>query len=31
VRVMVEAEREEDVRRWTESLAAAVKASIGAE
>jgi phosphoglucosamine mutase len=31
VRVMVEAEREEDVRRWTESLAAAVKASIGAD
>lgn len=30
-RVMVEAEREEDVRRWTETLAAALKASIGAE
>jgi phosphoglucosamine mutase len=30
-RVMVEAVSEEDVRRWTESLAAAVKASIGAE
>jgi phosphoglucosamine mutase len=30
VRVMVEAEREEDVRRWTEALAAAVRSSIGA-
>lgn len=30
-RVMVEAEREEDVRRWTDSLAAALKSSIGAE
>ena len=30
-RVMVEAEREEDVRRWTETLAAALKNSIGAE
>jgi phosphoglucosamine mutase len=29
-RVMVEAEREEDVRRWAESLAAAVKSEIGA-
>ena len=29
-RVMVEAEREEDVQRWTESLAAAVKSTIGA-
>ncbi len=29
-RVMVEAEREEDVRRWTDSLAAALKSSIGA-
>lgn len=29
-RVMVEAEREEDVRRWTDALAAALKASIGA-
>ena len=29
-RVMVEAEREEDVQRWTESLAAAVKSAIGA-
>jgi phosphoglucosamine mutase len=30
-RVMVEAEREEDVRRWTETLATALKNSIGAE
>jgi phosphoglucosamine mutase len=30
-RVMVEAEREEDVRRWTETLATALKDSIGAE
>ena len=29
-RVMVEAEREEDVRRWTEALASAVRSSIGA-
>ena len=29
-RVMVEAERDEDVRRWTESLAAALQAAIGA-
>jgi phosphoglucosamine mutase len=29
VRVMVEAEREEDVRRWADSLAAAVRSSIG--
>ena len=29
-RVMVEAEREEDVRRWTEELASAVRSSIGA-
>jgi len=29
-RVMVEAEREEDVERWTDSLAEALKASIGA-
>jgi phosphoglucosamine mutase len=29
-RVMVEAEREEDVRRWTESLAAALRSAIGA-
>jgi phosphoglucosamine mutase len=29
-RVMVEAEREEDVQRWAESLAAAVKSEIGA-
>jgi phosphoglucosamine mutase len=29
-RVMVEAEREEDVRRWTEALAAALRAAIGA-
>ena len=29
-RVMVEAEREEDVARWTETLAAAMKLSIGA-
>ena len=29
-RVMVEAERAEDVRRWTESLASAVRSSIGA-
>jgi len=29
-RVMVEAEREEDVRRWTESLASALRAAIGA-
>src|SRR4029077_15991179 len=29
-RVMVEAEREEDVARWTDSLAEALKASIGA-
>ena len=29
-RVMVEAERDEDVRRWTESLAAALKSAIGA-
>jgi phosphoglucosamine mutase len=30
VRVMVEAEREEDVRQWTEALADAVRSSIGA-
>jgi phosphoglucosamine mutase len=30
VRVMVEAEREQDVRRWVEWLAAAVKSEIGA-
>ena len=30
-RVMVEAEREEDVRRWTESLAAALRSAIGSE
>jgi phosphoglucosamine mutase len=29
-RVMVEAEREEDVRRWTESLATALRAAVGA-
>ncbi len=29
-RVMVEAEREEDVRRWTESLASALRSAIGA-
>jgi phosphoglucosamine mutase len=29
VRVMVEAEREEDVRRWADTLAAAVRSSIG--
>lgn len=29
-RVMVEAERDEDVRRWTDSLASAVRAAIGA-
>jgi phosphoglucosamine mutase len=29
-RVMVEAEREEDVRRWTEALAAALRSAIGA-
>ncbi|HTS13869.1 MAG TPA: phosphoglucosamine mutase [Candidatus Limnocylindrales bacterium] len=29
-RVMVEAEREEDVRRWTEALAGAVRGAIGA-
>jgi phosphoglucosamine mutase len=29
-RVMVEAEREEDVRRWTETLATALRAAIGA-
>jgi len=29
-RVMVEAEREEDVRRWTETLAAALRSAIGA-
>jgi len=29
-RVMVEAEREEDVRRWTETLAAALRSVIGA-
>jgi phosphoglucosamine mutase len=29
-RVMVEAEREEDVRRWTESLAGALRAAVGA-
>lgn len=28
-RVMVEAERDEDVRRWTDSLASAVRAAIG--
>jgi phosphoglucosamine mutase len=28
-RVMVEAEREEDVRRWTDSLASALRSSIG--
>jgi phosphoglucosamine mutase len=30
VRVMVEAERDEDVRRWTDSLASAVQSAIGA-
>ncbi len=30
VRVMVEAEREEDVRRWTEASCRRVRASIGA-
>lgn len=30
VRVMVEAERGEDVQRWTEAIAAAVRSSIGA-
>jgi phosphoglucosamine mutase len=29
-RVMVEAERDEDVRRWTDSLASAVRSAIGA-
>jgi phosphoglucosamine mutase len=29
-RVMVEAERDEDVRRWTETLASAVRGAIGA-
>jgi phosphoglucosamine mutase len=29
-RVMVEAEREEDVRRWTEALASALRSAIGA-
>ena len=29
-RVMVEAEREEDVRRWTETLASALRSAIGA-
>jgi phosphoglucosamine mutase len=29
VRVMVEAERDEDVRRWTDSLASAVQSAIG--
>jgi phosphoglucosamine mutase len=29
-RVMVEAEREEDVERWTRELASAVKGAIGA-
>jgi phosphoglucosamine mutase len=29
-RVMVEAERDEDVRKWTESLASALHAAIGA-
>ena len=29
-RVMVEAERDEDVRRWTDSLASALRAAIGA-
>jgi len=29
-RVMVEAERAEDVQRWTEALASAVRSSIGA-
>lgn len=29
-RVMVEAEREEDVQRWTEALASAVRSAIGA-
>jgi hypothetical protein len=28
---MVEAEREEDVRRWTEALASAIRSSIGAQ
>lgn len=28
-RIMIEAEREEDVRRWTESLAAALQSAIG--
>lgn len=28
-RIMVEAEREEDVRRWTDSLASAIESSIG--
>jgi hypothetical protein len=27
---MVEAEREEDVRRWTEAMASALRAAIGA-
>lgn len=30
VRVMVEAERAEDVQRWTETIASAVKSSVGA-
>ncbi len=30
-RVMVEAERDEDVRRWSERIAAAIRAEIGAE
>jgi len=29
-RVMVEAERDEDVRRWTDSLASVVRSAIGA-
>jgi phosphoglucosamine mutase len=29
-RVMIEAEREEDVRRWTEALAVALQSAIGA-
>jgi len=28
---MVEAERDEDVRRWAERIAAAIRAEIGAE
>jgi phosphoglucosamine mutase len=29
-RVMVEAERDEDVRRWSDSLASALRSAIGA-